>query len=217
STRRSSRRSTCCSPMGALTLVRPITASSSLLGQNCVMAEALARLLLVEDDYVLRESTAAALRSCGFAVEAATDGLDLERLVSQFRPDAAILDVGLAKGPSGFDLAEQLNHLAAVPIIFSTAAHALADRLRGFELGADDYIGKRYAFAELPARVRAVLRRSDRLASATIQVRNLIVDERNRIAIRDGSELDLTQTEFELLSVFAHSPDRVFSKQQLLS
>jgi len=181
------------------------------------MTEALARLLLVEDDGALREAMTAALESCGFVVRAEPNGLDINEVVARFRPDAAILDVALGAGPDGFEIAAQIRQLASVPIIFSTAADALDDRLRGFELGADDYIVKPFAIAELLARIRAVLRRSDRLASPTIQVRDLIVDEANRLAIRDGADLELTQTEFELLSVFVRSPDRVFSKPQLLS
>ena len=180
------------------------------------MAE-LARLLVIEDDDTLRESLADALRSVGFTVEAKGDGTSVLESLKTFRPDAALLDIGLNDGPDGFAIATQLRQHASMSIIFMTARDALDDRLQGFEVGADDYIVKPFAFAELLARVRAVLRRSGRLATAVIELRDLIVDEQHHTAVRAGVELELTQTEFDLLSVFAREPNRVFSKPQLLS
>ena len=181
------------------------------------VAPPLTRVLLVEDDDTLRDSIAVALEACGFLVRAEGDGTALDDVVETFRPDVAILDIMLGTGPTGFDLAGRLRQISGVPVIFSTAADSLDDRLRGFELGADDYIVKPFAVAELLARLRAILRRSDRLASSTWEVRDLVVDESNRVAIRDGVTLDLTRTEFELLCVFVRAPDQVFSKPQLLS
>jgi DNA-binding response OmpR family regulator len=177
----------------------------------------LARLLLVEDDDSLRASLADALRSCGFTVLALPDGATLLDSVATFLPDAAILDIGLGDGPDGFELAQTLRQHASCSIVFLTARDGLQDRLQGFEIGADDYIVKPFAFAELLARVRAVLRRSGRLATQVIEIRDLIFDEQNHTAVRGGQKLELTQTEFELLRVFAREPNKAFSKPQLLS
>ncbi len=175
------------------------------------------RVLLVEDDDALRDSVVSALSAVGFTVAAQADGSSIPAIVDNFRPDVAVLDIRLPTAPDGFEVAAFLRRSAGIPVIFVTAADALEDRLRGFEVGADDYLVKPFALAELLARLRAVLRRSGRLASSTLEVRDVVVDEANRIALRGGADLKLTQTEFELLCVFARSPGRVFSKPQLLS
>ena len=175
------------------------------------------RLLFIEDDQSLREAVTVTLRRAGFEVRAEPDGSPLADVVANFHPDLAILDVRLPGGEDGFALAGRLRTMAEIPIVFVTAADALDDRLRGFDLGADDYIVKPFAASELLARIRAVLRRSGRLTSPTHQVFDLLVDEANRIARRNDHELPLTKVEFDLLAVLIRAPGRVFSKAQLLS
>ncbi|MDQ6615408.1 MAG: response regulator transcription factor [Actinomycetota bacterium] len=175
------------------------------------------RALLIEDDLSVREAVAIAFEGLGFLVRAQPTGEDLAEVVQEFRPDVAIIDVQLPAGPDGFQLARQAISLAGVPVVFLTAADGLDDRLAGFEAGGDDYIVKPFAMAELLARVRAVLRRSGRLQSPVIEIRDLLIDDNAKQAMRGGVVLDLTPTEFELLSVLVRSPNQVFSKGQLLS
>ena len=163
------------------------------------------------------DGISAALRTCGFVVNAEADGSDIEAVIDAFQPDVGIFDIGLPRGPDGFELAARLRSRAGVPLLFVTAADSLDDRLHGFEVGADDYLVKPFALAELLARLRAVLRRTDRLTSPSWEVRDLVVNEADHVAVRGGAVLDLTQTEFELLCVFVRSPRQIFSKPQLLS
>jgi DNA-binding response OmpR family regulator len=175
------------------------------------------RVLVVEDDAALRRALVATLDASGFEVLGLADGLELTDEVDRFRPDLAVLDVGFGTGPDGFTQARLLRGQHGVPVIFVTAADALEDRLRGFEVGADDYLVKPFAMAELLARARVVLRRSGRLSSPTIEVRDLLVDEANRLVRRGGEVVELTKTEFEVLCALAREPGRVLSKIQLLA
>ena len=175
------------------------------------------RLLFIEDDASLREAVTVTLRRAGYEVRADSDGSDLAGAVAAFHPDLAILDVRLPDGDEGFALAARLKAMAEVPIVFVTAADDLEDRLRGFEVGADDYLVKPFAVAELLARVQAVLRRAGRLTSRSYEAYGVLVDEATRTAFRDGMALPLTRIEFDLLAVLAREPLRVFSKTQLLS
>jgi DNA-binding response OmpR family regulator len=175
------------------------------------------RLLLVEDDMAVREAVSIAFEGLGFTVLALVTGEELDHAVEEFRPDIAILDVMLPSGPDGFELARRIVTMSGIPVIFLTAADALEDRLSGFEAGGDDYVVKPFAMAELLARVRALLRRSGRLDSPVIEIRDLLIDDSTKQAFRSGTSLELTPTEFELLSVLARSPNEVYSKGQLLS
>ncbi len=175
------------------------------------------RALLIEDDLSVREAVASAFEGLGFLVRAEVTGQSMSQTVDEFRPDVAIIDIQLPAGPNGFQLARQVIAQAGVPVVFLTAADGLDDRLAGFEAGGDDYVVKPFAMAELLARVRAVLRRSGRMDSPVIEVRDLLIDDNAKQVLRGGVELDLTPTEFELLSVLARAPNQVFSKGQLLS
>jgi two-component system OmpR family response regulator len=175
------------------------------------------RLLLVEDDPSLREAIRASLCRTGYRVEAEPDGTHLRHLLATFHPDLAILDVRLPRGDDGFTLARIVRAAAEIPVLFVTAADSLDDRLRGFDVGGDDYLVKPFAMAELLARVRALLRRAGRLSSPTIEHLDLVIDETNRTVHRAGAEIVLSKIEFELLAVLAREPGRVFTRAQLLS
>lgn len=181
------------------------------------MAITPSRALLIEDDLAVREAVAIAFEGLGFVVRAEPSGDGLAEMVHNFRPDVAIVDIGLAAGPDGYALARQLIAQSGIPVVFLTAADSLEDRLAGFEAGGDDYVVKPFAMSELLARVRAVLRRSGRLQSPVIEIRDLLLDDNAKVAIRAGVVMDLTPTEFELLSVLVRAPNAIFSKGQLLS
>lgn len=180
------------------------------------MAASTARVLVVEDDAAVRDTVTLALELQGFEVRAEADGVGIEQAVRDFRPDLAVLDVRLPVGPSGLGVARTIRTLNDAPIIFLTAADEVEDRLAGFRAGADDYLVKPFAVEELLARIRALLRRSGRLA-ARWQVADVVVDEDARIVTRAGETVELTRTEFDLLVALGSKPGRVLSKSQLLS
>ena len=172
---------------------------------------------MVEDDDPIRSALDVSLRGDGYEVRAEPDGLRLQEVADVFRPDLAVLDVRLPAGPDGYGMARTLRSSSDLPLLFLTAADGLDDRLAGFEAGADDYMVKPFSMAELLARVQALLRRTGRLASAVRQVGDLVIDEGARVVMRGGHKLDLTRTEYELLSMLAQRPGQVLSKVQLLT
>lgn len=119
-----------------------------------------ARILIVDDDEAARGSLQSAFAEAGYTVRAEVDGSEAAQVLRAFGPDLAILEASLATGPDGFTLARQLRSLASLPIVFVSRAAHVSDRLAGFKAGADDYIAKPFAAAEVLARVRAVLARS---------------------------------------------------------
>ena len=185
--------------------------------QNVAMPNQKARVLVVEDDPPIRSALDVALRNEGCEVQAEKDGTTIDKVAALFRPDLAILDVRLPAGPDGYAMARILRGGSDIPVLFLTAADGLDDRLAGFEAGGDDYMVKPFSMAELLARAKALLRRAGRLASAVWQVGDLMIDDGARVAMRGGAKLDLTRTEYDLLSTLAQHPGQVMSKVQLLA
>jgi two-component system, OmpR family, response regulator len=175
------------------------------------------RILTVEDDNTLRDALWSALNAEGYLVHACCDGSFPDSLVREFNPDLALLDVRLGSGPGGLAVARRLRATGDLPIIFLTAADAVEDRLSGFDAGAEDYVTKPFAMAELLARVRALLRRTRGLDNGLWGVGDLIVDEAAHRARRGDAELVLTKVEFDLLVALGRNAGRVLSKGQLLA
>ena len=175
-----------------------------------------ARVLVVEDEPVLRRAVCEALRDAGLTVASNSDGAEFAAQVAAFRPDVAVLDVMLPT-TSGLALAEHLRRHTQAGIVFVTARDGVADRLNGFEVGADDYVIKPFVAAELVARVRAVLRRAGRLRSTTVEVADVVIDEDAGEVLRGGCRIAVTATELRLLGYLAHQRGRVVSKTQILT
>ncbi len=165
---------------------------------------------------VLRTCIEDGLVDAGYQVMTAADGAGFAALVEAFRPDVALLDVMLP-GASGLQLARHLREHTQASVLFLTARDAVADRLAGFDAGADDYIVKPFVMAELLARTRAVLRRSGKTRSRRLQVADLLVDEDAGEVIRDGVVIPVTATEMRLLAYLARNRGRVLSKTQILT
>jgi len=174
-----------------------------------------ARILLVEDSEAIRVPVQTALRAQGFAVESSPDGGDLESRLATFAPDLVVLDVMLP-GRDGFTLLPVVRRASRAAVVMLTARDTLADRVAGLAAGADDYVVKPFAMAELVARVHAVLRRS-RPGGAVTAVADLTLDEDVSVVRRGERTVDLTGTERRLLGYLASHRERVVSKTQILT
>ncbi|WP_240615989.1 response regulator transcription factor [Nakamurella deserti] len=178
-------------------------------------AAARPRVLLVEDADAIRIPVEAALTGAGYETLALPDGERFEEHLAGFRPDLVLLDVMLP-GRDGLALLQVTRSGTDAGVILVTARDAVPDRLTGFGAGADDYVGKPFALAELLARVSALLRRLGRVPSV-VQVGNVVIDAGAGTALRGNVPLDLTATELRLLGYLAAQRGRTVSKVQILT
>jgi two-component system response regulator MtrA len=177
-----------------------------------------ARILLVEDDPSIREVAALGLTAAGFGVATAADGAEgLERWRAD-QPDLVLLDVMLPR-LDGLEVLRAIRREATTPVVMLTARADTIDVVVGLESGADDYVRKPFEMPELVARVRAALRRHQAAAGAegsTVALGPLRVDIAGRTVTRDGADVALTRTEFDLLAELAQHPGQVFTREALL-
>lgn len=174
-----------------------------------------ARVLVVEDSEAIRESVVQALADAGYVCGGRVDGAGFADVLAAFRPDAVVLDVMLPGDLDGFALLEIVRANCDAGILMLTARDELADRVRGLDSGADDYVLKPFLLEELVSRVGAVLRRLGRLP-ATVQVGDLIVGTDGGGASRAGCVLELTATELRLLQYLVEQRGRTVTKNQIL-
>ena len=174
-----------------------------------------ARILVIEDSDAIRLPVLTALRAQGFEVTACADGADVESRLAGHGPDLVVLDVMLP-GRDGFALLEVIRRTSRAAVVMLTARDALPDRVQGLAGGADDYLVKPFAMAELVARIHAVLRRT-RPGGSVVSIEDLEISDDGSLVRRGGEALDLTDTERRLLGYLAAHRDRVVSKTQLLT
>ena len=174
-------------------------------------------ILVVDDEPKIATLARDYLEHAGFAVLTAADGPSALTTIRQRRPDLVVLDLGLP-GLDGLDVTREIRRASTIPIVMLTARDDELDKLLGLELGADDYLTKPFSPRELVARVRAVLRRADRPpeAAETIRAGDVVLDLPRMRAVVDGTVVDLTPTEFQLLATMAARPGRIFTRAQLL-
>ena len=174
------------------------------------------RLLLVEDSHRLRTTLAKALTRLGHAVDEAQDAEEGETFAKIHSYDAVVLDVMLPR-EGGLQLLERWRRRGKdTPIIILTALNGLDDRVRGLALGADDYLTKPFAIAELDARLEAVVRRRRHgQADSRVVVGDLEIDLAAKKVVRAGQHIVLTAREFSLLACLARKPGQVFSREQI--
>ncbi|HLJ15723.1 MAG TPA: heavy metal response regulator transcription factor [Bryobacteraceae bacterium] len=170
------------------------------------------RVLIVEDELKAASYLQKGLSEEGFVVDSAVNGEDGLQLAQNARYDVMILDVMLPKRDGWFVLSELRRKGNQLPILLLTARDAVPDRVRGLELGADDYLVKPFAFSELVARIHTILRRGPARRPETLRISDLEVDLAAHRASRGGKRLDLTPKEFLLLSLFARRAGQILSR-----
>ncbi len=176
-------------------------------------------ILVVEDEDAIRGMLMMVLEQAGFMPIAAADAEDAQKVLDDKLPDLILLD-WMLPGISGVEWARRLKKepiYRDIPIILLTARGEEEDKVRGLEIGADDYVSKPFSPKELVARIRAVLRRSGKIqGQAQITLGDLILDtEQHRLSIGD-KQLEVSPTEFRLMHFFMTHPDKVYSRTQLL-
>ncbi|HKO57365.1 MAG TPA: response regulator transcription factor [Thermoanaerobaculia bacterium] len=172
-------------------------------------------VLVVDDEPRIAEIAGDYLRHAGFEVITADDGVRALDAVRGRRPDLVILDLGLPR-MDGIDVARAIRHESDLPIIMLTARVEEEDRLRGLEIGADDYMAKPFSPRELVARVRAVLRRSAPRDGEALRIADVVIDVPRMTVTRGGAPVEMTPTEIRILATLARHPGRVFTRAQLL-
>ena len=182
-------------------------------------ADPKATVLVVDDEAAVRRVLVMRLQLAGYRVICAEDGEEALTLFHQEQPDLVVLDVMLPK-LDGFAVCRRLRAESCVPIIFLSALDAIAERVSGLDLGADDYLPKPFSPKELEARIATILRRVGRgsasaeprevpTGSGVLRVGDLVVDTNRRQVTRDGERIGLTYTEFSLLELLFREPGRV--------
>lgn len=173
------------------------------------------RLLLVEDDERVARFVARGLREHAFAVDIVTDGETALEQAAVNTYDVVILDIMIPK-LDGLQVCRELRESGArTPVLMLTARDAVDDRIAGLDTGADDYLTKPFAFGELLARIRALLRRGPEMRPSTIEVGDLWIDTRGQCARRAGRSLDLTTKEYALLEFLALNAGRVVGRAEI--
>ncbi|RYM10486.1 winged helix-turn-helix domain-containing protein [Sphingobium cupriresistens] len=173
------------------------------------------RILVIEDDEILRDGLAAGLGLEGFEVDSVSSCADARAAAATQDHAAIVLDIGLPDG-SGLELLTEWRRGGAkTPILLLTARNLIRDRIDGLDGGADDYLGKPFDLGELSARLRALLRRSSGRAESEISVGSLTIDEACRTVAIDGEEVALSRREYAILHALASRPGHVLSRGQL--
>jgi DNA-binding response OmpR family regulator len=174
------------------------------------------RALIVDDEPQIVEFLRMGFGYEGFDVSVATNGPEALRMAIAQHPDIVILDIMLP-GLSGLDVARRLRAAGDTAIIMLTAREGIDDRVAGLDTGADDYVVKPFAFKELMARVRAVLRRQGKNLDRLLTFQDVTLDRETRTVTRAGRAIELTPREFELLELFLMHPRQVLTRDAILA
>jgi two-component system OmpR family response regulator len=175
----------------------------------------MSKILIVDDDPHIRELSKVFLQNAGFEIYEACDGADALAKLDAVKVDLFIIDI-MMPNMDGWELCQELRAMFDIPILMLTAKGETSQKLKGFQLGTDDYLVKPFEPLELVARVKALLKRYRIATSQTIQIGELVMDRKTYQAAVKGESLTLPLKEFELLFKLASYPGRTFSREQLI-
>lgn len=175
------------------------------------------RLFLLEDDLSLINGISFAIKKQGYDIDVARTMLEAENLWTDGKYDLVILDVSLPDG-SGFEFCRKIRRTSKIPIMFLTAADEETDIIMGLDIGGDDYITKPFKLAVFLSRINALLRRSENFNTAVTELSSggITIKLLKGEAYKQGNLLDLTVSEYKLLSLFMENPDQILSSEQIL-
>ena len=173
------------------------------------------QLLAVDDDPAILDLLRRGLAIEGFNVRVADNGKTALRTLANSKIDVVVLDI-MMPDLDGFDVVKQIRSTSDVPVLFLSARKQVRDRISGLDAGGDDYLPKPFVFAELVARLRALLRRPGKPGANLLTFADVVVDTEARHVTRGSNALDLTAKEFDLLVTFLNHPTRVLSREHLL-
>ncbi len=174
------------------------------------------RILIAEDDAIMADGLTRSLRQAGYVVDRVGNGLEADSAVTRGEFDLLILDLGLPK-MGGLEVLRRLRaRQSGLPVLILTALDGVNDRVRGLDLGADDYLAKPFALSELEARVRALTRRGTAGVSGVLRHGELSYDQVGRVTEIRGKPLDLSARETGLLEILLQRAGRIVSKEQLV-
>jgi two-component system KDP operon response regulator KdpE len=176
------------------------------------------RILLVDDEASIQRVVGPLLRSRGYEVELAGDGAEALKMIAARPPDIVVLDLGLPD-IDGPEVCRRIRSASAIPVIVLSARASEVDKVSVLDLGADDYVTKPFSPEELLARIRVALRRvfsADEQETGQVQRGALTIDYDRRRVLRDDEEIRLTPKEFDLLTLLAHTPDKVVTHRTIL-
>lgn len=173
------------------------------------------RILVIEDDEVLRDGIAVGLGLEGFEVDAVATCADARLAAACGDHSAAVVDIGLPDGSGLTMLADWRRGGSTLPVILLTARDMISDKIDGLEAGADDYLAKPFDLGELAARLRAITRRAAGRATSSITIGRLTIDEARRKVTLDGEDVPVSRREFSVIHALAERPGHVLSRSQL--
>jgi DNA-binding response OmpR family regulator len=175
----------------------------------------MSKILIVDDDPILRELTGVFLHNEGFDTLEAADGIEALARMESIKPDLVVLDVMMPR-MDGWQFCRELKAHYDIPVLMLTAKGETANKVKGFQLGTDDYLVKPFEPLELVARVKALLKRYRIESSQTVQIGELAMDRKTFEVTLAGERLTLPRKEFDLLFKLAGSPGRTFAREQLI-
>ena len=175
----------------------------------------MAKILIVDDDPYMRELVRLFLSPEGFEIKEAFDGINALEVLASFKADMVILDI-MMPNMDGWELCRELRKLYDIPLLMLTAKGETAQKVKGFELGTDDYLVKPFEPAELVVRVKALLKRYRIASSQTVQIGNLMMNRKTYEVAIGKNRIELPLKEFELMFKLASYPGKTFSREQLI-